>query len=450
MRGSECASGAKGRGRFSRGLRSLWRQPHLALPAALSALWLLAMPAYLAVTFYGAALAAPEGFIADYSWFYGAALRLFSDPATLYADPGYLYPPPAAVLFWPTTWASEATGYVLSGPLLFAGLTAAFAWALRLWERETGESLRPVPRLAMLTVALGSGPTFQNLKYAQVNVLVLLSALAFLHLCQRQRPGWGALALAGGFWLKVLPLALLPLALGRLGEAAPRAWRRLAVGAFAGWAALPLALLPLVPWALYREYALVRFPTFSGLTDSGGLSASIQATITRLDLPIEVVTQSGMLPSTPPATLLAGLVGALVVGGATVAVWAGRLGTVRSGFVVLAVLPAVVPLGWEHTFVLALPLLLLAFAETGRPWIGDRGRRRPLARWLVGLCALAFFAQRPPSPLMESLIEALPRVCIDLYLARLWLAVLVLVGVVTWGRLRLPGAHTAGSPSPLP
>ena len=187
MRWRERASG----GAFARSLRSLWRQPHLAVPAALSALWLLAMPAYLAVTFYGAALASPEGFIVDYSWFREAALRLFSDPATLYADPEYFYPPPAALLFWPTTWVSAVTGYILSGPLLFAGLAVAFAWALRLWERETGETLGLATRLALLVVALGSAPTFQNLKYAQVNVLVLLSALAFLDALPAPEAGLG-------------------------------------------------------------------------------------------------------------------------------------------------------------------------------------------------------------------------------------------------------------------
>ncbi|MEL6615846.1 MAG: glycosyltransferase family 87 protein, partial [Bacteroidota bacterium] len=342
----------------ARGLRSLWRQPHLAVPAALSAAWLPLMPVYLAATFYAFALAEPQHFIVDYSWFHEAALRFFGGEP-LYADPEYFYPPPAVLAFWPTTWVGTVTGYIASGPLIFAGLAACFVWTLRLWARETGEAIPRATQVALLIVGLGSGPVFQNLKYAQVSVLLLASALAFLHLVQRGRPGWGLLALAGGFWIKLLPLALAPLGLVRQRAETPEAsgasaWRqrlRWAAGGVAGFVVLPLALLPWVPWRLYREYALERFPAFSGLTDQGGLSTSIQASITRLDLPIEVAVGSGMLPATPLATALAGAVGALVVGGALWAAWAGRIGIVRAGLVILAVLPAVVPLGWEHTFV---------------------------------------------------------------------------------------------------
>ncbi len=424
----------------------------MVVMAALSAVWLPLMPVYLAATFYRFALAEPWHFLVDYSWFHQAALRFFSEPLTLYADPEYFYPPPAVLAFWPTTWASGVAGYIASGPLILGGLALAFAWALRLWERETGEALDRATRIALLVIGLASAPVFQNLKYAQVNVLVLLSALAFLDLCQRQKPGWGTLALSLGFWLKVLPLALLPIGLGRLilpPEARDwRRWRRLLAGAAAGWVALPLALLPWVPWALYREYATERFPAFSGLTDPGALSTSIQATVTRLSLPVEMVLSSGMMPASPEATLLAGAVGALVVGAATLLVWTGRVGIVRAGGVILAILPAVVPLGWEHTFVLAVPLLLVTLAEASRQ---RPHATRPLALTLAGLCALAFFAQRPPPPMMASLVEALPRVFIDLYLARLWMAVLVLVGLSLWRRAPSQGRRTlALSPESMP
>ena len=201
-------------------------------------------------------------------------------------------------------------------------------------------------------------------------------------------------------------------------------------------AVLPLVLLPLVPWELYREYALERFPAFSGLTDPNALNASIQASVTRLGLPADAALRVGMVSATPRATLLAGAVGALVVSGATWAVWTGRTGRVRAGFVILAILPAVVPLGWEHTFVLAVPLLLVALAEarTQPAWI----------RVGVGLAALAFIAQRPSAPIMASLIETLPRAFLDVYLARLWLAVLVAVGLAGWWKRGAhPGAYAA-------
>lgn len=413
-------------------LGDAWREVGwpLGIPAVLSAVWLAVMPVYLARTFYAFALAEPQQFLADYSFFHEAALRFFADPATLYADPEYFYPPPGVLVFWPTTLVGKVPGYILSGPIIFATLAVAVVWALRLWEQERGEPLGTATRASLIVIALGSTATFQSLKYAQVNGLVLVSAVAFLALCQRERPGWAALALAGGFWLKLLPLVLLPLGLGAR-------WRQLAAGTLVGFIALPLALLPLVPAELYHEYARDRLPHLSGLTDWSALNGSIPASITRLGLPIEVVRHSGMLPATPLASALAAVVGMLVIGAATLAVWTRRVGIVRGGAVVLGVLPAVVPLGWEHTYALALPLLLLGLTEAGRLTVAGKV--------LVFLCALAFFAQRPPPPMMAELAEALPRACIDLYLARLWLAVLVLTGVVLG-----PARRTLQSSLPIP
>ncbi|MEM6326516.1 MAG: glycosyltransferase family 87 protein [Bacteroidota bacterium] len=422
----------------------------LGIPAVLAGAWLLAMPVYLATIFYAHALAHPEVFVYDYAFFRFAAERFAHTPLALYADPEYLYPPPAVLAFLPATWTSQPVGYIASGPLIAGGLGVAYLWAVRLWEETDGtasvpasvpgqsvprRTLSPAVRAALLIVALGSGPTFQTLKYAQVNGWMLLSALAFVHLVQRGRPGWGALALIGGFWLKLLPLALLPLGLGRR-------WPRLAMGALAGLVALPLVLLPVVPWELYREYALERLPAISGMTDLGALSGSLQASLTRLEYPIEVIIRGGMVEASPLARVAGAMVGAGVLGVTTLAAWTRRIGTVRAGFVVLAVLPVAIPLGWEHTYVLALPLLLVALAEAGD---------RPVAvRGLVMLAALAFFAQRLPPPQTAALVDALPRAVLDLYAARLWLATLGLIGLGLAPALRSPrlGTEAALRPSP--
>ena len=271
------------------GLAELRAQPHVAVPALLTGLWLLAMPVYLASVYYAFALDYPDLFLVDYSFFHYAAERFAANPLALYEDPEYLYPPPAVLAFLPATLVSGPVGYVALGPILFVGLGVAFAWALRLWEREASGSesasdarvFGTPTRVALLVIALGSGPTFQNLRYAQVNVLMLLAALAFLHLVQRGKPGWGALALTGGFWLKLLPLALLPLGLWSK-------WPRLALGALVGLVAVPLALLPVLPLELYREYLFERLPAFSGATDLGSMSNSIQASVTRWAFPMEI------------------------------------------------------------------------------------------------------------------------------------------------------------------
>ena len=447
---------SEARARLAAALAGIGRQPHVAVPATLTALWLFAMPVYLASVYYTFALENPGLFMYDYSYFYFAVERFALNPLALYEDPAYLYPPPAVLAFLPARWASAPVGYVVLGPVLFASLGAAYAWALKLWEREAfraggrvgrgreqGEraaqqvraTQRVAPtedsvpvqtprqpgglgtptRVALLIIALGSGPTFQNLRYAQVNVLILLASLAFLHLVQRGKPGWGALALAGGFWVKLLPIVLLPLGLWRR-------WPRLAIGTLAGLVAVPLVLAPVVPLELYREYVTERLPAFSGATDLGPMSNSIQASLTRWAYPAEALIGSEVARASLFARIVGAGLGGAVIFVATLAAWTGKLGRVRAGFVVLAILPATIPLGWEHTFVLAIPLLLVALAEARR--------QRAAVRWIVGLAALAFFAQRLPPPQMAALVEALPRFVVELYVARLWLAVLALVGLV--------------------
>ncbi|HIL57932.1 MAG TPA: DUF2029 domain-containing protein [Rhodothermales bacterium] len=403
------------------------------LPAAVLGAWLLAMPVYLATVYYAFVWQNPDLIVVDYSFFHHAERRFVHNPLVLYADPEYLYPPPAVLAFIPTTWVPLRVGYVMAGPMIAVQIALAAWGALRLWERERGRVLPSAVRWALVIVALGSGPAFQNLRYAQVNVLMLLTVLAFLALVQRERPGWGALALTAGFWLKLLPLALLPLGLSRR-------WPRLAMGAAAGLVLVPLALLPVVPLELYREYLFERLPTFSGITDVGPMANSIQASLTRLTVPESALVRGLKLPATAAASAAAGLVGVTVLAAAVWSAWTGRVGRVRAGFVILAILPAVIPLGWEYTFILALPLLLVALVEA-----------RERAGWvqaLVGLAAFAFWAQRLPPPQMQILADALPRGVLDLYLARLWLAVLGLValglaGPVGGGARESPGASAA-------
>ena len=103
-------------------------------------------------------------------------------------------------------------------------------------------------RASLLLIGFATAPVFHNLKYGQVNVLVLAIGLGFLWLLRKDRPFAAALVLSVGFWLKLYPLALVLLGLRR-GWAA-----RGALGLLVGIVAVPLVLLPIVPAELYRQY----------------------------------------------------------------------------------------------------------------------------------------------------------------------------------------------------
>src|SRR5690606_181748 len=200
------------------GLRTVparWREvPHLGVPAALGALAVLLLPGYLYVRQYRHVLAEPDGFVYDFSFFYQAGQRFLADPAALYADVQYLYPPPSVVPFLTTVALPQWAAYLAWNAGVVALAVVCFRRVLRLYARPEAEPVaRPLTR-GLVLIGLGSGPLLQNLKYGQVNVLVLLTDLLFLNGLRRDRPLRAALALCGGFWLKLYPLVLIPLAWG--------------------------------------------------------------------------------------------------------------------------------------------------------------------------------------------------------------------------------------------
>ena len=102
---------------------------------------------------------------------------------------------------------------------------------------------------------------------------------------------------------------------------------------------------------------------------------------------------------------------------------------VRTSLAVLAVLPVVSALGWEHTYVLALPLTLYLLLEAR-----DRG---PGAQAFAALAIFIFMIPKPPEPAMIWTFAHWPRPLVDVFYARFLMVTLVLLGVVpVWMRRR--------------
>jgi hypothetical protein len=191
--------------------------------------------------------------------------------------------------------------------------------------------------------------------------------------------------LALGGWLKLYPLLLVPLAVTRRGGL------RCAGGVGAMLAGVPLALLPLVPLALYGEYARVHAPAVAALNNVGGPNQSLAGIVERSGQPLAAMATYRYVPARPAARLVAAAALVAVVGGSTALAWRRREGAhVAQLLGVLALVPLVTPLGWEHTYVFALPAAL---------WVVLARGALTNAQWLVaGAAFLVMCVPKLPDP----------------------------------------------------
>lgn len=400
-----------------RDLLATWkREPLLGGLALLSLGLLLVYPVYLSVRVYIPVWTGAQEAVLDFAYFYDAAVRFVRVPLDLYPDAfGYMYPPPSIVLFLPLAALPMPVAFALSVLAIAASAVGAIWLAIRLYERWRGEALAMPLRASLLLIGLATAPVFQNLKWGQVNVLVLLSGLGFLWLLGRGRPFAAALVLSGGFWLKLYPLALALLGLRR-GEVG-----KLAAGFAVGLVGVPLVLLPVVPAELYRQYAFDLMPVWTSLTNVDALNQSITGVLTHLRLPLEPLTTAYDTPVSPLTKTINTAATVALLGGVYGAYAFGRLGRVPAGVLILAVLPVISILGWEHTYVLALPLYLFALLEARR--------RGPWARAGVGLGVLVFMVPKLPVPAMEWTFAHWPRPVVDVFYARFLIVTLALLAV---------------------
>lgn len=408
-----------------RDLLATWkREPVLGTLAALSVLLLLAYPVYLSVRVYVPVLTGAQKSVVDFAYFYEAAVRFAQSPLALYPDAfGYMYPPPSVLLFWPLAALPLPAAFMLSVLAIAAQAVLAVWLTLRLYERWRDEALPRGVWMSLLLIGLATAPVFQNLKWGQVNVLVLLAGLGFLWLLERGRPFAAALVLSGGFWLKLYPLALMLLGLRR-GQTG-----RLAAGFAVGLVGVPLVLLPVVPAELYRQYVFDLMPVWTSLTNVDALNQSITGVLTHLQLPLEPMMSAYDVPISASTKAINVVASVALFGGLYAAYFLGYLSRVTAGVALLAVLPVVSVLGWEHTYVLALPLYLFVLLEALR--------RGPWAKAFAALGTLVFMLPKLPVPVMAWTFAHWPRPLVDAFYARFLIVTLLFLAVgVVWLRER--------------
>ena len=381
---------------------------------------LLAVPAYLYRATFSRLFGGEVGYAGDYLFFAEGTQRFLADPATLYAGSNFLYPPPSLLLFVPLVQLPVAWGYTVLALLNAVALAVSVGLFIHLFERSSGERMDVWSRGALLAAAFVSAPFFQTVKMGQVNGLVLVASLAFLALLPR-RPMSAASLLVAGFWLKLYPLALAVLALKNARRG------RSAFGFVLGLIAAPLVLSPLIPLSLYADYA--DFVVSSGnLSNVAAMNQGLPAVLSRLTLPPEAFTtytghSIGFLPRV--LTIAVGLGIGLALVGAYVR---DRLNASETSVGLLALLPLVSVLGWEHTYLLALPLVWWIILEaTSAPRLGQ-------AAAVAG--ALVFFVPKPPEPVVAALLESAPRPLSDLLHARFLIVTLGFLGALLFSARR--------------
>lgn len=359
----------------------------------------------------------PAALQTDFHYYYDAAARFSLDPSRLYLATddviaGFAYPPLGILPFLLLTRLLPlgAALFVFTAASYAAVLVALWLWCAHL--RRQGFILDTRATVAVALIALVLGPTYSNAIFGQVNGFVLLSSVAFLTLNQRAPVAAGFL-LASGAWLKIYPILMVA-----VGAWNKRTWKAIAWTVAAGLLLLVIAL-PIIPWSAHRAFLAEVLPARIDKTAIHISNQSLVAFVERFQFPpSRFLYWTGEQAVTVTATVRA--VSAIAGLLALVALWrrataGGRLGPLASEAALMAMVAMVAPLGWGHTYILVLPLVMLRLAEIRQM------DRLPAA--IVFCCVLALMV---PAGRVFSFADAWPGWLQNLIYSRYLLASIVL------------------------
>jgi alpha-1,2-mannosyltransferase len=370
---------------------------------------------------------APEEAGIDYSIYYRAATAYTSDPAALYKGIGpgfdqYLYPPPSIVIFLGLNLLPIGASYVLFCMLMYLCLIVA----LMLWKRlsnEAGFTISPAEHTAFAIFAIATAPVYHNISLGQINSLVVLLSLLFL-LLMRTRPVLAGLMLALAIWIKVYPVFLLLLAL------LSREGRKSILGCAAGGILVPLLLLPIVSIDRYMDF-IAKLQEVSQYASAHIINQSVAAFGLRLTVPAERwYTFPNMYIIPGWLKLLNFSVLGIAAGLSTWIAWKRNKPAETQlvlGTMMLSLSAVCSPLGWGHTYIFALPLVLV----TWKIW------QPRLQGSIVGYAVLLLAGLILLIPVYSrfSFLQSMPDILKNLYYSRL-LLITIFATALTWIGLR--------------
>lgn len=361
----------------------------------------------------------PNSLQTDFHYYYDAAVRFRADSSRLYqlsddVIAGFAYPPPAILPFVALSYLPLGVSLLLFTALSYAVLVAAIASWLS-YLRRRGMAFDSKAAIAATLVALALGPTYSNAIFGQVNAIVLGCAVGFITFGST-RPAIGGALLAAGVWLKIYPVLLTAVGLWNRS-----AWRRLlyAVGVSA---VAMLVLLWILPPSSYVTFLADVLPARFDKTAVHILNQSLIAFLERFTLPPErflnwdgkeAIAVSGVIRATNWTFGIAVI--ALLWRRAT---HGPRVEAIDSAAGVVALAAVIAPLGWGHTFVLALPLIILHLVS-----LRDA---RPIHAAIVCLCVAAMMV---PASRRFSLVEQMMPWAQNVFYSRYLLATLMLIAL---------------------
>ena len=364
-------------------------------------------------------LANPNALQTDFHYYYDAALRFRADPGTLYrlsddVIAGFAYPPPAILPFAALSHLplGQALVWMTIGSYLALVLSIAM-WIYHLNRRNVAVTARTA--LAAGVIAIALGPTYSNAVFGQVNAFVLLCSVGFVTIGPRL-PATGGALLSIGIWLKIYPVLMVAIGLWNRS-----AWRRIAYAAGAA-VLIMLFSLPIVPLGAYQTFWSDVLPARFDKTAVHISNQSLIAFIERFAMPSErFLNWTG-----EQATAAGGAIRSFnwAVGVAAIAMlWrrakrGSRVEAVDSAAAVMALAAVIAPLGWGHTFVLVLPLVILHLVS-----LRDA---RPVDVVIVGCCVAAMMI---PAGRRFWFIEQMPAWAQNVAYSRYLLATLVLIAL---------------------
>lgn len=300
-------------------------------------------------------LSNPNAIQTDFHYYYDAARRFTADRQRLYqlsddVIAGFAYPPPAIVPFvWLARWplGTALLAWTIISYLMI--LVASQQWLKYL--RANGHVIDRNTAIAAGLVAFAIGPTYMNAIFGQVNAFVLASAVAFVRLAPVAAMEAGIL-LALGTWLKIYPAFLAVIGLWDR-----RTWKAIA-WTIAFGIVIALVLLPVVSLPTYRIFL---FDVLARRIDKTAIqitNQSLVAFIERFRFAPDFYTywtgQEAVTVSTLGAAINLAFAAIAAVLLAIV-----RIPQEHKAAALMALIAVIAPLGWGHTYVMVLPLVML-------------------------------------------------------------------------------------------
>ena len=364
-------------------------------------------------------VANPNALQTDFHYYYEAAVRFRADPTQLYrlsddVIAGFAYPPPAILPFVALSHLPLGNALLQLTIASYAALVFSIAlWIYYLRRREVAVNVQTALAAGLIAVALG--PSYSNAVFGQVNAFVLVSAVGFVTIGSRL-PSVGGALLAIGMWLKIYPVLMAVIGLWNRS-----AWRRIVYAAACALAVVAIAL-PMVPLSTYQSYVSDVLPLRFDKTAVHISNQALVAFIERFAIPPErFLNWTGEQAITVGAAIRAFNWAFAVAAIALLWRRAGRgprVEAVDSAAGVMALAAVIAPLGWGHTFVLVLPLVILHLVS-----LRDA---RPFHAVLVG-CSVA--AMMIPAGRRFWFIEQMPAWAQNVAYSRYLLATLVLIAL---------------------